>query len=180
MTIPIAAARPSTLPGLAKACCLGLLVLATACQNAADAASEAAIRAAAGTNVGIERDGDTTVLRGEDGTEARLRTGNDLALPEGFPDDIYLPGEYSLSSVAEMGPMTMVQLSSSEELGTVYANADQTMQAAGWKQVMAMRQASGSAVLAYEKEERRTSFTLSSGAGDDRTLVGVQVQEGEG
>jgi len=153
-----------------------LPVAATGCWKAGEAASEAAIERASDGKVEVDRDGDVTTLRGEDGSQMRMSTGENLALPAGFPRDVYLPREYALNSVVEMGPVTMVQLSSTQTVSDLYASADQAMQAHGWKQVMAMRQASGSAVLGFEKEQRRASLTFSSGASDGRTVVGVQLQ----
>lgn len=155
-----------------------LSVAATGCRKAGEAATEAAIERASGGQVEVEvdRDGDTTTFRDEDGNQMRVRSGEGLSLPADFPRDIYLPREYALNSVIEMGPVTMVQLSSTQTVSDLYASADQAMQSQGWKQVMAMRQASGSAVLGFEKDRRRASLTFSSGASDGRTLVGVQLQ----
>lgn len=154
-----------------------LLLLAVAgCRKAGEAATEVAIERASDGKVEVDRDGDVTTLRGEDGSQVRMSTGDDITLPAGFPRDIYLPRDYALNSVVEMGPVIMVQLSSTQTVSDLYASADQAMQAHGWKQVMAMRQASGSAVLGFEKEQRRASLTFSGGNGDGRTLVGVQLQ----
>jgi hypothetical protein len=153
-----------------------LSVAATGCRKAGEAAAEAAIERASDGKLEVDRDGDVTTLRGEDGSQMRMSTGDDLTLPVNFPRDVYLPREYALNSVVEMGPVTMVQLSSTQTVSDLYASADQAMQAHGWKQVMAMRQASGSAVLGFEKEQRRASLTFSSGASDGRTVVGVQLQ----
>lgn len=153
-----------------------LPIAAGGCRKAGEAATEAAIERASGGKVEVDRDGDVTTLRGEDGSQMRMSTGDDLSLPADFPRDVYLPREYALNSVVEMGPVTMVQLSSGQTVSDLYASADQAMQALGWKQVMAMRQASGSAVLGFEKDHRRASLTFSSGADDGRTLVGVQLQ----
>lgn len=153
-----------------------LPIAAGGCRKAGEAATEAAIERASGGQVEVDRDGDVTTLRGEDGSQMRMATGDDLSLPADFPRDVYLPREYALNSVVEMGPVTMVQLSSAQTVSDLYASADQAMQSLGWKQVMAMRQASGSAVLGFEKDHRRASLTFSSGASDGRTLVGVQLQ----
>ena len=163
---------PSRLPVIV----LLLLLAAAGCRKAGETAAEAAIERASGGKLEVDRDGDVTTLRGEDGSQMRIASGDDLTLPAGFPRDVYLPRDYALNSVVEMGPVTMVQLSSPQTVSDLYASADQAMQALGWRQVMAMRQASGSAVLGFEKDQRRASLTFSGGPGDGRTLVGVQLQ----
>ena len=162
---------------LAAACLLGMLLALGGCRKAADTAAEAAIESATGHQVDVERDGGTTILRAEDGTQLRMSSGDDLQLPDGFPDDVYLPDQYRLDSVMEMPSVTMLQLSIHAGVDALSAEADQAMQSRGWEQVMQMRQASGSAVLAYEKGQRRASFTLSNGGNNTRTMLSVQLQD---
>src|SRR3546814_1636549 len=42
------------------------------------------------------------------------RGGGELALPDDFPDDIYLPADYRINSLMDRGPLRVVSLRSEE------------------------------------------------------------------
>lgn len=136
--------------------------------------TEAAIEAAAGQGVEVERDGETMTFRGEDGTEAHLSQGDDLALPPGFPDDVYLPADHSVRSVMDVEGMQIVGMTTAGPLDRVRDEARSTMERHGWKQVLAMEGEKGS-MLAYQKDERHAA--LSFGREGDRVMVNVQLAD---
>jgi hypothetical protein len=47
----------------------------------------------------------------------------------------------------------------------------------GWKQVTAMQQATGSAMLAFEKEQRHVALSFNRNRQGEGTVVSVQVQD---
>src|SRR5690606_22347016 len=67
---------------------LALVLAAGACKKVGESAADAAIERA--TGVKVDRDGDQVTLHSKDGDLA-IRTGESVALPDDFPDDIYLP-----------------------------------------------------------------------------------------
>jgi hypothetical protein len=138
-------------------------------------ATQAAIKAASGQDVDVERDGDTMTFRGPDGTMATVSQGGNLALPAGFPDDVYRPSAHAVTSVIDVEGMQMVGMSTRTAAAEVVVEARAAMERAGWKQVMAM-EAEGGSMLAYEKDERHA--TLSIVAQDEGgTAVNVQVAQ---
>jgi hypothetical protein len=52
-----------------------------------------------------------------------------------------------------------------------------TMQRQGWKQVTAMQQATGSAMLAFEKEKRHVALSFNRNRQGAGTVVSVQMQD---
>jgi hypothetical protein len=150
--------------------------LAAGCgKSPEERATEAAIRAASGQDVEVERDGDTMTFRGADGTRATVSQGGNLALPSGFPDDVYRPTAHAVTSVIDVEGMQMVGMSTRAAPGDVVAEARATMERAGWKQVMAMEGEDGS-MLAYEKDQRHATLSIVPQDGGG-TVVNVQVAQ---
>ena len=155
---------------LVIALCLG------GCHKAADTATEAAIEAASGHKVDVERDGDKVTFKSEEG-EMTTQAGIDLPLPADFPKDIYLPKTYTVNTVMDMGGVRMVSLMAPEPVPALFNAASTTMQQQGWKQVTAMQHASGNAMLAFEKERRHVSLSFNSNRQGAGTVVSVQVRD---
>ncbi|MFN3310225.1 MAG: hypothetical protein ACK40R_00790 [Thermomonas sp.] len=82
-----------------------------------------------------------------------------VALPPGFPTDIYLPARHRVATAVDMAGMQMVNLMTPTATATVYAEADQGMQARGWKRELAMQSDDGS-TLAFRKEHRQVFYQL--------------------
>jgi len=156
------------------------LVLAVAgCQKVGQTAADAAIARATGANV--DRDGELVTLRTAEGDVA-IRTGDSVALPEDFPQDVYLPAGYQVNSVMALQGVSMVSLTVPGEVSALLAEARRAMQARGWTQSMSAQHSADTAVLAFEKgdQEPRRSATLSFNRnnGDEHVIVGVQLQGG--
>lgn len=156
--------------------CVAFVVLAAGCgKSPEERATEAAIKAAGGQDVEVERDGDTMTFRGADGSQATVSQGGNLALPAGFPDDVYRPSGHAVTSVIDVEGMQMVGMSTPATAAEVAAEARAAMEAAGWKQVMAMEGTDGS-MLAFEKGERHASLSIVP-QDEGGTLVNVQVAQ---
>jgi hypothetical protein len=140
------------------------------CQKAADAATEAAIERASGAKVDIERDGDAVTIQTAEGTLA-MQTGNALALPDGFPNDVHLPGDYVVNSVMDMGGAQVVGMTAAGDVGTLFSETRTGMERSGWKQVMAMQHSADSAMLSFEKDARTAMLSFNQ----DESVQGVQV-----
>lgn len=152
-----------------------VVLVLSGCQKAADAATEAAIERASGQKMEVDRDGDRVSIRTEDG-EVTLEAGEALPLPADFPKDVYLPGRYDVDSVMDMGGMRVVNLTTRGKVSAVFAEAQQAMARAGWKQTMSMQHSADNAVLSFEKDARAAVLSFNRGEGDG-VVMGVQLRQ---
>lgn len=146
------------------------------CHKAQEAAAEAAIETASGHKVDIERDGDKVTYTSDEGA-VTMQHGMDLSLPADFPKDIYLPDKYTVNSVMDMGGMRMVALMTPKPVPALFNAAGAAMQQQGWKQVTAVQNAGGNAMLAFEKQQRHVSLSFNSNRQGEGTVVSVQMQD---
>lgn len=149
------------------------VALAGCGKSAEEAASEAAIRAATGEHATVERDGDATTISTGDGA-MRMTAGDDLALPDGFPSDVYLPDKYRVRSVMELDGADVISVSAPGTMSSVFDEASATMQRQGWKQVMAMQRDSHR-MLGFEKDARQARMMLVA-AENDEVMLNLQMQ----
>ncbi len=149
---------------------LTVAMLSSACQKAQEKAQETAVEAAlehaTGNKVDIDKDGQAVKIRTEQGeiNIAAAGAGGAVALPEGFPTDVYLPSERVIESAMDMAGMQMVNLSTKAAVPALSAEVERTMKAQGWTREMAMQAGDGS-TLVYRKEKRQIVYQI--GAGDD-------------
>ena len=151
---------------------LGMLA-ASGCQRAADAATEAAIERASGQQVGIDRDGERLRITSADG-EAVITAGAGVALPADFPDDLFLPPSYGITSVMDVGGARLVSLESDGAVASMFEAARASMAGKGWSQTLAMQQAD-SAMLGFSQGGREATYTFTRHA-DGPVLVGIQLR----
>ena len=151
----------------------GLAVAVAGCQRAADAAAEAAIERASGQRVDIDRDGDRMRIRTADG-EVGFASGNGIALPDDFPDDLFLPDSYGVSSVMDIGGARLLSLESGGSVPSMFDAARASMEGRGWSQTLAVQQAE-SAMLGFSQGEREATYTFTR-SGDDQLMVGIQLR----
>ena len=135
------------------------VTLLPGCKKAQDAAVEAAIERATGAKV--DKDGNAVTIKTEQGDLkiASADEGGSVALPAGFPKDVYLPADHKVASAMDMGGMQMINLTTPQGVAEVSADAEKAMQAQGWKRDMAM-QADGSNTLMYSKDKRQVVFQM--------------------
>lgn len=134
-------------------------ILLPACKKAQDAAVEAAVERATGAKV--DKDGNTVTVKTDKG-EMRITTAADgeaVALPAGFPSDLYLPAPHKVDSVMAMGSAHMVNLTTPMATADVHAGVVAAMQRGGWTQELAMQTGEGS-TLAYRKDKRQAFYQL--------------------
>ena len=95
---------------------LAAMTLSSACQKAQEKAQEAAVEAAlehaTGNKVDIDKDGQAVKIRTGEGEIHIASAGADgaVALPDGFPTDVYLPPERAIESAMDMAGIKMVNL----------------------------------------------------------------------
>lgn len=110
------------------------------------------------------------------GAVSVLRGGGTLALPDDFPDDIYLPADYRINSLMDRGTLRVVSLQAPGQVSTLFGDARASMDRHDWKQVMSMREATDSALLTYEKGGRAAVLSFN----DDRSggvTINVQLRD---
>lgn len=149
-------------------------LLAGGCRNAADAAAEAAIERASGRQIDIDRDGNRMRI-GSGDDQIEIVTGEGVALPADFPDDVFLPASYGVSSVMDVGGARLLNLQTEGALAAVFENARAAMQGRGWSQTLAMQQAD-SAMLGFSRDGREAAYTFTR-HGDDQLMIGIQLRE---
>jgi len=152
---------------------------AAGCQQARDTATTVAIERATGGQVEVGRDGDRLSLRSPDGAMS-IRSGEQVPLPPDFPRDVYLPREYRVNSVMDLQGMSVISLSAPGRPSALYAEARERMQSEGWTQSMAAQHSADTALLAFEKGsgegQRSAMLSFNRNNGDDRVIVGLQLQ----
>lgn len=133
-----------------------------ASEAAAEKAAEAAIEQASGEKVDIEQDGDTVSIKTDKGEMkvATAQDGGSVALPAGFPTDVFLPEPRTVSSAMDMGGMKAVNIATATALAQVSADVEKTMQAQGWKREMSMQTGADSSTLIYSKDKRQAVYQL--------------------
>jgi hypothetical protein len=159
---------------LALCACLALAL--PSCEKAADAATETAIERASGQKVDVDRDGDRLSVKTADG-ELNVQAGESLPLPNDFPQDVYLPDQYAVNSVMDMGGTRMVSVTTRGKVAAVFDAAQQAMAKAGWKQTMSMQHSIDTAMLSYEKDQRAAVLSFNKGEGSDGVVMGVQLRK---
>ena len=149
------------------------VLLAAGCQKAADVATETAIERATGQRVEVDRNGNQVRIRSGEG-EITVASGEGVALPADFPDDIFLPSTYAVSSVMDVGGARLVNLEAEGQVAAMFDAARADMERRGWSQTLAMQQAD-SAMLGFSKGEREVAYTFTSHNGE-ALMVGIQIR----
>lgn len=145
----------------------------TGCKRAGEAAADAAIAAASGGKVDVSHaDDGTTTIKTADGKETMtVSTGDGAALPTGFPKDVFLPSDYKVESALEMPGAMVTHVLTKGSVASVSSDADNRMQAQGWKQTMVLAQSGQAHIVMWEKGQRHATLTIAG----DTTQGGVQV-----
>jgi len=145
---------------------LALTLVLSACGKAQDKAAQTLAEKALeanygkGVDVDIADDGQTVTIQTEQGT-LKQSSGDNVALPDGFPADVTLPDDYKLTSVMTMGPATSVVMQSPGSLSDVYAKIKAGQADQGWKETLSMQGADGS-MLGFEKGDRSLLVNLGN------------------
>ena len=126
-------------------------------------------------DVAMERAGGEPAERVAGGAHASaLPDRNALALPADFPDDVYLPGDYGVTSVMDMGRARILNMTAVGSMAPLFESTRSGMRGHGWQQTLAVQQ-SDSAMLGFEKGGREVAYSFSPGGEDGRVTMGLQV-----
>lgn len=158
---------PIRLPAVAVLAALALSVAILAgCPQSRESFVESAREPAAGT---------LPAYTGQPARSASPGARTALALPDDFPDDIYLPADYRINSLMDRGALRVVSLQAPGQVSALFGDARASMDERGWKQTMAMRDATDSALLTYEKGDRAAVLSFN----EDRSggvMINVQLR----
>lgn len=170
--------RPRATARRIAALALATLALLAGCgKSPGDALAEKALSAIAsqqsGKKVEVKKDGDSMVIQTEQGTIS-MAGGDNLKLPADFPVDVYLPKDYTVTAVLDMGNARNIGLRVPAAPGSLFEAAKASMKTQGWEAMMAMQGADGG-LLTFRKGSRMTSFTF--GQDGEATAMNVQVQD---
>lgn len=160
---------------LSIAVALAALLFAPGCKKAQDAAVETAIERATGAKV--DKDGESMTIKTEQGDIriAAAEDGGTVALPANFPKDVYLPADNKLASAMDMGGMQMLNMTTPQDLASVSAEIEKSMEGQGWKREMAM-QAGGGNTLMYSKDKRQVVYQMLK-ADEGGTQLAIRTGE---
>ena len=149
-----------------------LLTLSACVDNPGEAAAEAALAAAGARDVVIDEDGESISYRTEQG-EVTITGGKAAALPDDFPGDVYLPGDYVVESTLAMNADLFIGLAVKEDVPALYAASRAAMAGHGWTETMAALENNQNGLLTFEKDGRSAVVSLSrEGEG---TTMGLQL-----
>lgn len=164
-----ASAYPLLCAGLAALLCSGCgSDHESASQALVDQALEANARQQAGeaeASVG-ER---TLTLETEGGLYSAI-SGNDLTLPEGFPDDIALPADARIVTATELGATASLGLHSPRSLDLVFAEFRRAHRAAGWTETTLQDNAAVH-IAGFDKADRHLDAEFVSEASGGTALA---------
>ena len=152
-----------------------IALAAGGCQKAADAATEAAIERASGQKVSVDRRGDAMHISTPEG-ELKIATGEGIALPTDFPDDVFLPSTYGVVSVMDISGARLVNLNSDGSVASMFEAARSGMADRGWTQTLAIQQAD-SAMLGFARDDRETTYTFTRHGGGEQLAVSIQLRD---
>lgn len=152
-------------------------LLVSGCNRAADKTAGAA-------PAGTASPAPVQVVAGDDKTPSLVTAGNlkiqagpGLAIPAGFPKDVYLPESKSIDNVTQVGPMTSLVLGLANPPKTLMHDIETHMQAQGWKTAMSMAAGGEGAMMAFSKPDRTAIYSLS--LVDGKTELSLQHTQGK-
>ena len=98
------------------------------------------------TELVTTQDGDTTVTQAAD--------GGAMPLPEGFPDDVYLPDDYEVTTTTDNADTRTTYFKTSGDLEALFDAASRGMQEKGWTVTGTMKQSPTAHSLMFAKGQR--------------------------
>lgn len=165
---------PSSSSLLLPPAACALLLLAGCMKSAQESATEAAISAATGQAVQVDQDGETVTIATGEGA-MRISGGEALTLPADFPEDIYLPDDYRVRSVMDMGGTRVLSLSATGTSAQLFADARDAMARDQWTLGTAMQHETNASMLAFEKDNRAAVLSFVGGKDGD-VQIGMQLR----
>ncbi len=175
MRNPTSLLRPASCL-LPLALATALLAMAACSKSPAERAVEAAASAASGQDVDISRDADGISIKTGDGEDTLdISSGDRASLPEGFPDDVYLPAGFKVISSAKADATMLVGMVAPGTLDRIAEQANQAMLEQGWEQTRMAEDGPSVRILEYKKADRSARIALQ---GQPDGMVGLVLHLG--
>lgn len=127
--------------------------------------------AASGTDVSVEQNGDRVVL-GSGDEAMTISSGASARLPANFPNNVFLPDDYTIESALDSTDFSMVSLRTVGDVGPLAHAASEYMQSGGWKQSM-MAGDEQSRILTFQNAD--SVAALSFDRAEDGVVYSVQL-----
>jgi len=154
---------------------LAATALAGCGQDSADTAAEK-IAKAHGVDMDIDRDGDkaTYTMAGPDGS--KVQVGENLTVPDGFPDDVAVYPELKIVSASSMPQGFMLHGQTSDGVEKVAGFYLDKMASGGWAKEGEFSQGDAMRTISFKKEARTATVNVIKG--DDGTTVQLTAMTG--
>src|SRR5690606_15394822 len=101
-----------------------------------------------------------------------ISSGDSASLPANFPEDVFLPDDYTIESALDSTGFSMVSLRTGGEVGKLADAAGAYMQSGGWRQSM-MAGDEQSRIMTFQNE--RNVAALSFDRAEDGVVYSVQL-----
>jgi hypothetical protein len=158
---------------------LGCLLALPGCdRNPADKATEATVSDSDGNTTTVTATGDSLTTKSRNG-EFQSVTGTAVQVPDGFPKDVYL---YTNATITSSMTMPQAQLLTQETTDPVDKVADAFqagMPANGWKAQMSLN-SGDSRMLTYTKDSSHVQVSIERDADNTKTTVSLMFTSGPG
>lgn len=138
-------------------------------ESNSEAAAEAMAGQVLGQDVEIDEEGETVTIGG-----LRMTSGDSAKVPAGFPEDVYLPADYTLASVMESKESTTLQMTTEVAADALYADAVEAMTRQGWTSSLSMPPTDGMGIATFQKENRHASISVDENEDED-TFYAVET-----
>lgn len=140
------------------------LVLALPLATVMACGSEETIETEQGT-VTVDRDDDTMSFSVDGKDKLQVKAGEDIALPDGFPEDVPVYPKSTLVTSMATPDGVMVSSRSSADAGDVLAFYKKELGSKGWT-VEAEMNMGPQRMLSFSKGDRQATVTISSDEGE--------------
>ena len=152
--------------------------LFTACQNAADTATETAAGRLAGHDVEVDTDKDRVTIHAKDAQVRIARDGSAMPLPEQFPGDVFVPAGLEVHSSMQVPRMLNVSGKVPGALTDVFAEARTAMREHGWREKL-VTQRPTMQMLSLEKDGREAVINLMEREGAVQVSYSLRAPKGQ-
>ena len=160
--------------------CVAVLVLVplTGCGAVAEKAAEKA------TGVDVNKDESKVTVTGKEGEKVEIQTGEDVTLPDGFPEDVPLYEDAKLtvsnSFTAEGKTTYSATYETSDDVETVHAWYKDALPKDDWTiegDVVNSADGQSMAIIGAKKGDRSLNVTVVGGKDGERTTLSLTVGE---
>ena len=138
-------------------------------ESGSEAAAEAMASQVLGQDVEVDADGETVTIG-----DLRMSSGKAAVVPDDFPEDVYLPDDYTMESLIQGKDSTALHMSTGVAADQLFADATAAMEANGWTPGWNVPPSDGAGIASFEKDNRRASLTVDD-RGDEDTFYTVET-----